>query len=627
MPTKFDRQNTHLFVKSVKHLSQARLNGVLFGVALGADEWYLKDCTTQEVGGYDAVIYQAVQDSEVEYWLHSTNQHPLPMHACRCLAASLLHANGCDHSLEPMVVTGPCAESDVATVEMRFDLSQFPEAINQDWCRRINCVRASDRLDVRFPDEHSLRAWLCTRCVVTFQLAAIACGVDALALTHVIARTALVHRTRVFPFRADPAHDDGALVHAHLCQPLRDAIYTLDAAVKSEIHAAAELLRHGIVSAHANRLHSQGLTWLRAGDIANADLYAEGASRRTIGAILARPRDASAREVNLGRLVDTREAGAHALPVALAEVIQATPGYDLLDSAPGLGLRGTGFAEICAAAARVVPGDDGMDLWPSSSTFEDVAFQRGYYGDEPIQLDALRFLIASAAAFGTLLVYLSDAPPPGRERRDVLDGLPCTADVQSEDAVFKCPEKIDAAQRSAAHRIFGPDAEHRFSPSGKALAAWYEAASAMRPRPSGGLLDALDAAIGVGYAGCADEVRAKNAPVIMYLAGRIFRKHEYIGQHLRAAHAAREWEGRYERASDPVAAEHADRRAYFDARDVPYGSRNVAMDDVHPCSMSTMRVEQSEAVSRARAQIQGESDYAAWTSATAYAGMRRQDFA
>ena len=35
----------------------------------------------------------------------------------------------------------------------------------------------------------------------------------------------------------------------------------------------------------------------------------------------------------------------------------------------------------------------------------------------------------------------------------------------------------------------------------------------------------------------------------------------------------------------------------------------------------------SEAVSLARAQIQGESDYAAWTSATAYAGMRRQDFA
>ena len=62
MPTKYDRQNTHLFVKSVKHLSQARLNGVLFGVALGADEWYLKDCVNQEVGDYDAVIYQAVQD-------------------------------------------------------------------------------------------------------------------------------------------------------------------------------------------------------------------------------------------------------------------------------------------------------------------------------------------------------------------------------------------------------------------------------------------------------------------------------------------------------------------------------------------------------------------------------------
>ena len=94
-----------------------------------------------------------------------------------------------------------------------------------------------------------------------------------------------------------------------ICLPLRDAIYALGTAVKREIHAAAERLRHSIISAHANRLHSQGLTWLQASDIANADLYAKGASKRAIGAILARPRGASAREVNLGRLVNTREAG------------------------------------------------------------------------------------------------------------------------------------------------------------------------------------------------------------------------------------------------------------------------------------------------------------------------------
>ena len=48
-------------------------------------------------------------------------------------------------------------------------------------------------------------------------------------------------------------------------------------------------------------------------------------------------------------------------------------------------------------------------------------------------------------------------------------------------------------------------------------------------------------------------------------------------------------------------------------REACFHSLNVPMDDVHMCSMTTMRVEQSEAVSHARAQIQGRSSYAAWT--------------
>jgi len=69
------------------------------------------------------------------------------------------------------------------------------------------------------------------------------------------------------------------------------------------------------------------------------------------------------------------------------------------------------------------------------------------------------------------------------------------------------------------------------------------------PRPTGGLFEALETAIGVGYAGCPEGVHASKALVIMYLAGRIFCKHEYIGQYLRAAHAAQEGENRHYRAA------------------------------------------------------------------------------
>ena len=98
--------------------------------------------------------------------------------------------------------------------------------------------------------------------------------------------------------------------------------------------------------------------------------------------------------------------------------------------------------------------------------------------------------------------------------------------------------ELAAAQQRASHRIFGVDTGRRFQPAGKALAAWYDAVSRQKPPPSGGLFEALETAIGIGYAGCPEGVRASNALVIMYLAGRIFRKHEYIGQYLRAAHAA-----------------------------------------------------------------------------------------
>ena len=65
----------------------------------------------------------------------------------------------------------------------------------------------------------------------------------------------------------------------------------------------------------------------------------------------------------------------------------------------------------------------------------------------------------------------------------VLDGLPFTADIQSEDAVFgggPTPE-LSAAQRRASHRIFGADTERRFQPAGKALAAWYDVVSRQKP--------------------------------------------------------------------------------------------------------------------------------------------------
>mmetsp|Transcript_18931 Transcript_18931/g.60478 ORF Transcript_18931/g.60478 Transcript_18931/m.60478 type:complete len:146 (+) Transcript_18931:878-1315(+) len=108
-----------------------------------------------------------------------------------------------------------------------------------------------------------------------------------------------------------------------------------------------------------------------------------------------------------------------------------------------------------ASAARVLPNDDALDL--GAYVLHGGAFQRSYYGDEPIQPNALRFLIASAAAFGALLIYLSDASPPG-EYRAVLDGLPYTADIQSKDAVFQgyCPPELAAAQQRASHRILGP---------------------------------------------------------------------------------------------------------------------------------------------------------------------------
>ena len=627
MPTKRDRRNIPLFVEVAQHLFQARLGGSTFGVSLkGTDEWYLKDCVEFKLGGHDAVQYRAIPDREVACWLHATNQHPFPAaHTCRCLAACLLHASGCEHSVEPVLFTGPGAGDDELTVEMRFDLSQLPGVVRQGWGERINCVRAKDRLGVHIADEHALRAWLCTRCVVTFQLAAIACGLDALALTHVVARTALIHRTRVFPFNADYLHDDAGFGHARLCAPIRDAIHALAPDAKRRIHAAAELLRNGLISAHAHRIRTQGFTWLQADDLATADLYTEGASKRAIGAILARPRCASAREVNLGRLVDTRDAGAHTLPVALAEIIQTTVCRDLLAFAPGIDLKDTGFAEICASAARVLPADDGLDI--DTHVFGVGAFQRDYYGDEPIQPNALRFLIASAAAFGALLVYLSDATPG--EYEVVLDGLPFTADVQSEDAVFRgsCTPGLAAAQQSAAHRIFGVDTERRFQPAGKALAACYDAVSRQTPPPSGGLFEALESAIGVGYAGCPEGVRANNALVIMYLAGRIFRKHEYIGQYLRAAHAAQEDESRrYRTASNPVAAEHNERLSYFQDSDVPYGSLNVPMGHLHFCTQSSMRVEQDEAVARAREQVQGGRSFSAWTSATSFAAMHRQGF-
>ena len=139
------------------------------------------------------------------------------MHTCRCIAACLLHASGCDRSVEPMLVTGPCA----------------PETTRPP----SRCASTS----LSFPE-------LSTRDGAS----ALACGFDALALTHVIARTALVHRTRGFAFKADPLHDDGGFVHAQLCSPLRDAIHALDADVKSDIRAAAERLRHSaLISAHA----------------------------------------------------------------------------------------------------------------------------------------------------------------------------------------------------------------------------------------------------------------------------------------------------------------------------------------------------------------------------------------
>ena len=113
----------------------------------------------------------------------------------------------------------------------------------------------------------------------------------------------------------------------------------------------------------------------------------------------------------------------------------------------------------------------------------------------------------------------------------------------------------------------------------------------------------------------------------MYLAGRIFRKHEYIGQYLRAAHAAQEDESRrYRAASNPVAAEHNERLSYFQDSDVPYGSLNVPMGHLHFCAQSSMRVEQDEAVARAREQVRGGRSYSAWTSATSFAAMHRQGF-
>ena len=39
-----------------------------------------------------------------------------------------------------------------------------------------------------------------------------------------------------------------------------------------------------------------------------------------------------------------------------------------------------------------------------------------------------------------------------------------------------------------------------------------------------------------------------------------------------------------------------------------------------------MRVEQDEAVARAREQVQGGRSYSAWTSATSFAAMHRQGF-
>ena len=627
MPTKRDRQNIQIFIEVAQHLFQARLGGSTFGISLkGTDEWFLKECRDFQIGSHGAVQYLAIPDREVECWLHATNQQPFPaVHTCRCLAACLLHASGCEHSVEPVRFIGPGAGGDELTVEMRFDLSQLPGVVRQGWGERINCVRATDRLGMHIADEHALRAWLCTRCVVTFQLAAIACGLDALALTHVVARTALIHRTRVFPFNADYLHDDAGFSHARLCAPIRDAIYALEPDAKRRIHAAAGLLRGGLISAHAHRIRTQQFTWLQASDLAAADLYVEGASKRAIGAILARSRGASAREVNLGRLLDTRDAGAHTLPVALAEIIQTTVCYDLLASAPGIDLEDTGFAEICASAARVLPADDGLDV--DTHVCGVGAFQRDYYGDEPIQPNALRFLIASAAAFGTLLIYLSDARPG--EYGIVLDGLPFTADVQSDDAVFRgsCTPELAAAQQSASHRIFGSDTERRFQPAGKALAAWYDAVSKRTQPPSGGLFEALRAAIGVGYAGCPEDVRARNALVIMYLAGRIFRKHEYIGQYLRAAHAAQEDESSRRRAaSDAVAAEHNECLSYFQDSDVPYGGLDVPMSHLHFCTQSSMRVEQDEAVARAREQVQGGRSYSAWTSATSYAAMHRRGF-
>ena len=541
--------------------------------------------------------FGAVSDATAQHFLAVSRMRPLgAFWTTRVVAASLLHAGGAD-DLEPIVVE---KNGDSVTVRMRFPLvgldavpgsavwkgeplETYATGCNDD-------VASGSRLD---GDEVALVAWLHLRCLVTFALAGISCGFDALSFIAPIGRASLLYRSRTFAIPADRRFDDGSLIFGTLARTVARGVDDLPGEERARMLRDAENLSHDCGLRANVELLGACSSMYGGDDVANASFLRAGRSAMKNVSALAE-RAVSSVEVDISRWLLTRGLDPGHLVVALVDLIQATTLVPALEVLAPAFIRGSGLEATYRIVATTAVADDVRETAHAAHPDTSIAGIARAYFSRGMPPALTRLLFAYAASARVLSIFLANAgvapceegPSSSRDRPpvdDELDDFP-----RKDDGRFARDE--DAAVASG---IFGPDTHGHLDRWGQAMVAWYRRSSGKTCNVNG-LAQMLNAAMYVGYSGRGDEGRAeleRNAPVIVYLLARVARKHNLIAPVVAAraladsplspdgqgeAPPGTRWEH-----SGWIGDQEHDRRLSQDAIRVPYGAGGpVAACDV-----------------------------------------------